>query len=134
MNVYLSASFSRRKEMNNKAEELRSRGYNVTARWLAESKSKTEVKSKSISAMRDIDDVLAADLMIIFTESSKEYWSGGRHTELGLALATLKEIIAIGGLLDEENVFYYYPGIVHYETWEDFLTDPANDRRELCLT
>lgn len=71
-------------------------------------------------ATEDVADVLAADTLVAFTEPPRASASrGGRHVELGLALAAGKHVVVIG---PRENVFCWLPQIEHHATWHNYLT------------
>lgn len=66
-------------------------------------------------ARDDIEDVLAADVVIAFTEEPRTTNSrGGRHVELGIALGAGKRIIVVG---PRENIFCWLPEVEHYSRW-----------------
>jgi hypothetical protein len=66
-------------------------------------------------AREDQTDILMADTVICFTESSGAGPArGGRHVEAGMAYAWQKQIIVVGGI---ENVFYALPEMIHAESW-----------------
>lgn len=56
--------------------------------------------------------------LIAFTERPRANLAsrGGRHVELGMAIALSKTIVIVG---PRENVFCTLPGIVHHDTWPD---------------
>lgn len=85
-------------------------GHTVTSRWLDE-KDGTDLQ---IAAIIDIDDLRSSDAVIVFTEdSSVGYTTGGRHVELGFALAIHKPICIVG---PRENVFCHMNQIVFAES------------------
>lgn len=66
-------------------------------------------------ALDDYQDVQRADVVIAFTEPPRSTASrGGRHVELGLALAWQKHTIIVG---PRENVFCWLPEVDHYDRW-----------------
>ena len=141
MRIYLASRYSRIDEMNKHATELRSIGYTVDARWLNgnhqlhEGAEEVENNPGSITqkamlfAQDDLDDLIASNMVICFTEISYSQDSvsrGGRHVELGLALmwnyksilSLQKQILLVG---PRENVFYCLPNIKQFTTWEDCI-------------
>jgi hypothetical protein len=145
--TYLAARYSRREELCRYREQLRSIGYNVQARWLdgghqlstdgtpigdrgeklvegAHGDLLTEIRAASLRmkfATDDFDDVLAAKLVISFTEPPRSNHSrGGRHVEFGIALANRARVCIVG---HRENIFHWLPGVVFYPRWEDLLSD-----------
>ena len=137
MKIYLAARYSRRLELCDYRIRLQQQGHTVTSRWLngahqidrdgmklgALGEEYVEAGSDEHAAQlrrhfasEDMSDVFAADLMIAFTEEPRaEASRGGRHVELGLALATGKTIYLVG---PRENVFCWLPGIRQFSNIE----------------
>lgn len=122
-NVYLAARYARRAELRAYAKELEAAGAAITCRWLfAEASSlldkqlAPEKRGGQVAAI-DFEDVQRADICLAFTESGDgPVGRGGRHTELGIALALGRRVVVIG---PREHVFHCLPQIEHYENWED---------------
>jgi hypothetical protein len=137
--VYLAARFSRREELCRYRDELESNGIGVTSRWLdgnlrtmrdgsylgdhGVALVESELINDESAAMRgylaneDIYDIQAADALIAFTEpSDSPYRRGGRHVEMGIALAWELPIIIIGY---RENLFCWLPQVQFAATWND---------------
>ncbi len=125
MKVYLAARYSRNPEMRQYRDELVAMGHTVTSQWINGKHEipqsiggDTPVDYGQRFALEDWQDVFAADVMIAYTEAAQPQGSrsrGGRHVELGLALAWGKDIIVVG---PRENVFYYLPEVTVVSTWE----------------
>lgn len=131
MRVYLASRYSRRQEMNIYADQLREYGYIIDVRWLVDNHqapddtleiNETVDTSNNIAAVfaqDDVEDLMASDIVISFSEEPRSTHSrGGRHVEFGMALALNKQIIVVG---PRENIFHTLPGIKHYETWDEAL-------------
>lgn len=133
MRIYLAARYSRREELLGYRTDLEAAGHLVTSRWLAGAHQwdplaagiespETAMETIPIEAVRfatdDVEDVAAAELLIAFTERPRANLAsrGGRHVELGLALAWGKPVVIVG---PRENVFCTLPGIIHHDTWPD---------------
>jgi hypothetical protein len=137
--VYLAARYSRREELCGYRDELSGRGHEVTSRWLNgshqldnqgvpisdEGERRFEEADPSADHLRihfaeeDMKDVLSAGTVIAFTEEPRSGNSrGGRHVELGMALAAGKQVIIVG---PRENVFCWLPQVEHYSSWRDFI-------------
>lgn len=120
ISVYLAARFDRKVELAGYAAELRDLGYTVTSRWLTGVHDATSARALDEGdlwafAMEDFEDIDNANLLIAFTEDpSIGYTSGGRHVELGYALATGLDVIVVG---PRENVFHAC--LSRYETWTE---------------
>lgn len=135
--VYLAARYSRLEEMNGYAEQLRAEGHEVPARWLtgihnlegearATAKTvETEMVSMPLAVRRfaeeDLEDLLASDVLVCFTEHPRAKISrGGRHVEFGVALAFGKRLIVIG---PRENVFHTLEEVERFDQWGPEVID-----------
>jgi Nucleoside 2-deoxyribosyltransferase len=131
--VYFAARFSRLPELLSHKNEIEwlGRRYGteiaVTSRWLLGGHEWVGVADEDIPvehnaefARQDIEDLMAADVVVCFTEPSRSGPArGGRHVEMGYALAIQKPILTVG---HRENVFYCLPDIAFVESWEDAKT------------
>lgn len=125
MKVYLCSRYSRRDQMRSVREELQRQGHVVTSRWLDtnwEEKDRSGSSSAAPPAYRqeyavkDLEDVAAADCLIAFTEEPGVSGRGGRHVELGFALALGKRVIVVGR---RENLFCHHPCVEFFASqWE----------------
>lgn len=143
MKIYLAARYSRREELCAYRTQLEVLGHTVTSRWLngkhqIDSSGKpigdagealvedhdesTHVKAAALResfAREDLQDVLAADLLIAFTEVPRSGHSrGGRHVEFGIALGRQTPICIVG---PRENIFCWLPYIPVVESFEGCL-------------
>lgn len=129
MKVALSAKFSRRDEMQVVARWLQSLGYVITSRWLEAQADDSDLTAAeaSAAAVMDVEDVLEADVLVAFAERplSRDDVRGGRHVELGVALAVGKPVVLVGR---PEHVFHSHPGVVRV----DCKTDMARALRALA--
>lgn len=119
MNIYLAGSYGRLRELARYASALKAMGHGVTARWLqglheADDDNHTVEQAREWST-QDLEDIDAADTFVVFTGPGRR---GGRHTELGYALARMRResdsdapfaVYAVGPA--EENIFYYTPDV-----------------------
>jgi hypothetical protein len=109
--VYFAARYSRREELNGYRSELEALGIVVTSRWLAtEPRMRSEYSDEDWRNLGLIDqeDVLAADALVCFTEPPGDGGSGGRHVELGMALALGRRVIVVGR---REHIFHHLPEV-----------------------
>lgn len=125
--------------MQGYADQLRKLGFVITSRWIMgshqvmldgeplgpERERLFEDGHPALQAQReefahhDWDDLLAADVVISFTEQPRTSGTrGGRHVEFGAALALGKRCIVVGW---RENVFHCLPDVEFYATWEEAL-------------
>lgn len=142
LNVYLAARYSRREELCGYKRDLEARGHVVPARWLlgehqvhgieaaqaVEAAGPVPKDEARLFAEDDMADVLAADVLVAFTEPPRASNSrGGRHVELGVALGLRRaglmvhapSIFVVGPL---ENVFTALPEVQGaFTAWDGFL-------------
>ncbi len=118
MKIYLAARYSRNPEMREVRDRLVSKGHEVTSRWidthggtLEKSFTPEYLASNpefcSTFAQIDVDDLVAADVVVSFTGNGGG-GKGGRHVEFGLGAALNKELIIVG---PRENVFHCLPQV-----------------------
>jgi len=101
---------------------------NVTSRWLTGAHGWDGTPDHEIPelvqsrfAREDLEDIKAADLVVCFTEHPGAGPSqGGRHVEMGYALALGKRIAVVGPV---ENIFYAIPIVARYDDWPSLLFD-----------
>jgi crossover junction endodeoxyribonuclease RuvC len=122
MKLYLAARYSRREELLEYAAQLEVAGLEVTSRWLKGGHQVTEqqlLDDKALGerfASEDWDDLEKADVMIAFTEEPRSAPNrGGRHVELGLALALDMVVFVVG---PRENVFHALAD-AEFSSWHD---------------
>lgn len=125
--IYLAARYSRRLELCAYADELRDAGHTITSRWLAGGHQAPDqgpdpalgvfaLAERRRFAEEDWADLMAADWFVAFTEPVRSGPSrGGRHVELGAALAVGKRVVIVGY---RENVFTCLNQVEFHETWE----------------
>lgn len=141
MRIYLAARYSRRLELCEYRAVLEGIGVEVTSRWLngdhqlsdtgtplgdtgealvEDGDGPEAARLRAKFATEDYEDVLAADLVLAFTQQPRtDKGRGGRHVEYGIALGMAKPTVVIG---PRENIFCWLPQIQQHDTWDDFLT------------
>lgn len=119
--VYVAGRFDRRHELRAIADELQSSGWEVVSRWLYEDAAKPREgwvaggRAAEIATM-DLQDVRTADVLIALTEhAGSPKGDGGRHVELGVALALDLRTVLVG---PREHVFHCLTRIEQYEDWD----------------
>jgi len=111
--VYIAALFSRRAEMEERANLLTRCGFDVVARWVYGGE---DGLTREQIALLDIEDVDKADIVVSFTHPHGTVTpGGGRHVEFGYALAKGKKVVLIG---DRENIFHHHPAVEVHSTLE----------------
>lgn len=116
MKIYLAASHPRKEEIIKLAQQLEERNFEIVSFWHLEDKPDYRSGER---AMRDQSAIQQCDLFVelIGDDMSK----GGRHCELGIALAWNKKIILIGDSENEFCVFTNLPWLPKMKTIEEFL-------------
>lgn len=103
---YLAARYSRRDEMLGVRDVLETFGHTVTSRWIngGHQAAPDDVDAMARFATDDIEDLKAAERVLVFTETPREPHTnrGGRHVELGIAYALGKHVLIVGPY---ENAF-----------------------------
>ena len=140
MKIYLASRYSRRVELCDYRSQLEQLGHSVTSRWLngkhqlsrdglrigavgeeyVEAGSDREAAElRAFFAEEDMEDVRTADLVIAFTEFPRAKASrGGRHVELGMALAWSKPVYLVG---PRENVFCWLPSVQQFSQFDEVI-------------
>lgn len=126
MKIYLAARFSAQQEMLGVRDVLTAFGHEITSSWIDTDVS-GEIGVDGLTpdvmntnpgrcwphAEADMNDLMAADTVIVFTQYGPST-TGGRHVELGMALAARKRVILVGA---RENIFQTLPQVEHYPDW-----------------
>jgi nucleoside 2-deoxyribosyltransferase len=98
------------------------RNFIITSRWI-DVKESNPMQDAAIAADQelaanrcrvDLDDIDRAEIFVMFTDTPST--SGGRHTELGYAIARERVIFIVG---PRENIFQAGEGVIHFATWDD---------------
>lgn len=132
VSFYLASRFGRRQELTGYSYTLQNNGFVVTSRWLtqhqaldlhADKKVQYTNNERTQFALHDYEDVYRASRLIAFTEDPLADIGvvgrrGGRHVELGLAIAWGKLVYVVGY---RENVFCHLPQVMFYPTFNDLL-------------
>lgn len=104
MKVYLAARYEKKLSLLNLAAALEKDGHQITSRWIQMPKAEDD-DTKAEAAQACLDDIDAADCLVLLSENHAEICErGGRHVEVGYALAKGKLIVVIG---ERENLFHW---------------------------
>lgn len=103
IHIYLAAPYEIRPQARKFAERLTSSGYIAcTASWLFD-----EHPVGPEAAQIDIDDIDRADILVALNPSPwHQKGTGGRHAELGYAIARQKPILLLG---ERSQLFHWHP-------------------------
>jgi hypothetical protein len=131
--IYVAGYLENTERMRHVRSLLQSHGFIVTSRWIDEgddqAKRRLEVWEGKIDedpekfaffARRDLADIDEARFVVFFSAGDGRMSSGGRHIEMGYALAKGYPVVIIG---PRENVFQALPYFGHFDTVEDFLAE-----------
>lgn len=123
MKIYVSAAWSRKKEMYKVAQSLEASGHTCTSQWVV-----VDADSMADAAAVDAYDIQRCDLVLRFSDPEffgkkhsvvpRKLISGARHTEVGMGLAWGKKIAVVGGA---QNAFDYLPQVMHFATCMEFI-------------
>jgi hypothetical protein len=130
-NIYIAGSYARREELFERAKDLVQAGHTVTSRWL---KGNAD-HSKQDQIDMDLSDLLKADTVLNFAGNgvegctAYEYNTGGRHVELGYAMAVndqardlglgrARRLLLVGW---PQNVFHHRSDVEQFPTFRQAL-------------
>lgn len=123
--IYIAASFKRRKECDDLTRRLPKKMQVISTWHHDDDEIDDRIRIGNLGSeverriVRDYDQIREADLIIIFI--GDELSGGGRHTELGIALATKKDIALVGEY--DRNPFERMPQVKRYKNVDEFLKD-----------
>lgn len=137
--AYLSARYDRKEEMVTVERVLQKHNILPGTPWLHQDtdiRNAQDDKERAAMAVIDVEGVFNADMLIMFTEDltgddvvPSSWARGGRHTELGIALASGVSIVIVG---PRQNLLHFYdpkygsdkpyePTIRQFDTIEEFV-------------
>lgn len=110
--AYVAAPYELRVEAQLTRLKLEAKGYGVTSRWL----TVLDEDSPEMAEV-DIEDIEAAnELVLVNPEHFRRTGTGGRHVEVGYALALGKKITIVGV---RSNLFHMLPSVRVVDRLED---------------
>lgn len=113
MKVYLAAPFGEREAQREIAKKFVAAGHVVTSRWIEGGEFNLP---GSNAAQLDLDDVAAADCLVLKTFPHGTLVSGGgRHFEFGFAYGIGKTCIVVG---DKEHIFCHLTDVKVVPTYD----------------
>lgn len=130
--AYIASRLSRKDEMQEIADRLRIVDIENISSWVTGAHDYVGVPDDRIPvadqanfAQEDLREIRQADMFLVFTDKPGRGGSrGGKHVEMGFALAIGKPIVIIGPL---ENIFYSWASVQkdsrHYEDLDAFIDD-----------
>lgn len=125
MKVYIAAPYPVRERAATMMRVMELKGIEVTSRWL-----KAPDTMGDEHARKDLEDVAAADVLLALNpEDWGDKGTGGRHVELGYALALGKPILLVG---ERTNIFHHLSSIVQVDEISDFTKHAQKLGAEAC--
>lgn len=114
MKVYLAHNYAAKDWLKGIKVQFETAGITVTSRWInADPYDPYHPTTQREEAIKDVEDVLSADALILFTDNIGERPGRGKYVELGIAVASGKRILLVGK--DQSGcVFYHLPRAEHY--------------------
>ena len=117
MNFYIAASYPLKIQACFLAGKIRENGHKIASTWHDDWEQLIDDPEKwGEDCIRDFSGVRDCNHFVQLTGDNQS--KGGRHTELGIALALGKRISLIG---PNEQVFHRHPSITHYARVRDFI-------------
>lgn len=123
MKIYLCSRYQRFPEMQLYAAKLEKLGHTIVSTWIngAHQNANDDESAWAQFAAKDMADLSNADCVVAFTEyPDSGYSRGGRHVELGMALAWGKLVWVVGHI---ENIFCTLPEVNYVKTVGDLLVE-----------
>lgn len=121
MKLYLAHNFAAREWLQTQLPRFAERGHEVTSRWITDDSHLDQKPRGQInSAKDDLEDVISADGLVLFTDQWGDRAGRGKYVEFGYALRQGMKIYLVG----ESNtncVFYFCPGIKQYKNVDELL-------------
>ena len=115
MKVYIAAPYPIRDRAVSVMHVLELTGIEVTSRWL---KAPDEMTDEH--ARKDLEDVAEADVLLALNPDGwEEKGTGGRHVELGYALARGKPVLLVG---ERSNIFHHLSTVTQIDEIADVVT------------
>jgi len=126
MKIYFSARYSRLPELQGYAKELELLGHIVTSRWVEgqpqhfdrDSLEPGNRDAATAHLASSLGDLTTSDAVVSFTEEPGVQTLGGRHVELGVAIAMDKPVFVIGPV---ENLFYLLAENSRFDNFGQFV-------------
>lgn len=112
--VYIAAPYQMRADASALRMHLERHGISCTSHWID-----GPMPHDQLAAARDINDVKSSEALILMNpESFKESGTGGRHTELGMALILQLPIFVLG---TRTQIFHTLPQILVFDLAIDLI-------------
>lgn len=125
--MYIAAPYPVRDEAIRVMRMLELQGVEVTSRWL---KAPDELTDEH--ARKDLEDVARADVLLALNPDGwEERGTGGRHVELGYALALGKAIVLVG---ERSNIFHHLAHVRRIDRGQDITKNVQRAPIDAAIT
>jgi nucleoside 2-deoxyribosyltransferase len=106
MNVYIAARSQARARAA--SASLKDAGHTIVSSWVTDNNygSDSTPSALEFAAVLDEREIQSCDALVCLSDPDGEFVPGGKHVELGIALALRKKVFVCGR---RENVFHYHP-------------------------
>jgi nucleoside 2-deoxyribosyltransferase len=107
LTVYLAGRTEDLEAVRTMRDRLLELGIRCTSQWL--NPGGINLNNQALGAAQCIHDITRADaLVLVNLEKIHRTGTGGRHTEVGIALMLPRPVIVYG---ERENVFHHHPAV-----------------------
>ncbi len=121
MNIYIAAPWAHRAQMPAIATKFEDAGHEITHKWWEVEDVPEDTRSEEAlrdQAILDVEGVLNGEVMVLINSAKSE----GKALEQGIAIASGKEIYAVGQRGEHsKNVFHYLDNYTWFNTVEDVI-------------
>ena len=114
MKIYLATKYLAKERLLAPRDQITKLGHNVVSRWLDEAADADTHHEMYQAAIRDLEDIRKADLLIL--DTFDEDYRAGREVEFGMALGLNREVWLVG---PRRNIFHHL--VPHFDSWPDVL-------------
>lgn len=120
MKIYVAHNFAARFQLRVDLVELLKAGHDVTSRWIYDD-TRMMAEMTPQSAQIDVDDIIAANVVLLFVDQYGTTPGRGKYWEWGYIIGVGKPLILVGS--GESCIFYQldYPGIHKVSTLTDAI-------------
>lgn len=117
MKVYIAAPWSARATVVTCLDELAAIGYEPACTWPSSELRAAGTEDSAIVAATALEEVRSCDILVLLTRSALDTehgTSGGRHVEVGIALARRRRVLVVG---EPENAFHWLDQVDRAPDW-----------------
>lgn len=122
--IYVAGPWRKKALIATYEDDLRRAGFEVTSQWTEEPDGPhyglglVSDRDALTAALRDVEGVAAADLVVCVSNDGQVDPGGGRHFECGLAYGQAKRLAFVGW---PETIFQTLPEFARFDLWRECL-------------